>query len=159
VAPPGFEPATPTYPETDTLTTPPPRPHTKPVDSTLNMYVYVEYALTKYLLTTCLPIHLFFAGTISTVMHFSGQCKKGLSSTNYNEFNGDLICSPCYKRHTSLAAGSVSAGGSFTASVGGITQPGFAAALRHRGSLGNDLDEFASSSQQVRKRWEILPQL
>ena len=52
-----------------------------------------------------------------------GECKKTLTSVNYNECGGDVMCSTCHRRHTSSATNThrYSSSAAVTAAASGPT--------------------------------------
>jgi len=62
----------------------------------------------------------------------AGECKKTLSGTNYNEYNGEILCTTCQRRHSTHGA----------VTLNNSSAPAAAAAA----AAGDDDDEDAGDS-------------
>jgi len=73
----------------------------------------------------------------------AGECKKALSGTNYNELEGEIMCTTCHRRHNTVTATQRIKS---TATDSRLTTTSCAAAAAAAAVVDDDDDDTASQS-------------
>ena len=87
----------------------------------------------------------------------TGKCKKALSSTNYNELEGDIVCTTCHRRHSTTAVTSQRLSHTATDSTGPTnTSP---AAATADDAASQSLSHTVKERSQVKNIKQVLQDL